>query len=73
MRLLQDAQLLLSRSKEILWDEKECREWLKVGEKAGTLVTREHAMADDDLASVRGKEWFKEIKSWQRIAKNFYG
>jgi len=39
-----------------------CKEWLKVGEKAGTLIIREHAMADDDLKSVRDKDWFKKLR-----------
>ncbi len=43
-------------------NEDKCQEWLKVGEKAGTLPTREHAMADDDLKSVRDKDWFKELR-----------
>jgi len=43
-------------------DEKECELWLKVGEKAGTLPTRSHAMSDSDLASMRDKEWFKQIR-----------
>ena len=43
-------------------DIEECRKWLKLGEETGTLVTREHAMKDDDLKSVRRRKWFKEIK-----------
>ncbi len=43
-------------------DEKECKKWLKTGEQAGTLSTRKHAMGDDDLKSVRSKQWFKEIR-----------
>ena len=43
-------------------NEDKCQEWLKVGEKAGTLPTREHAMADDDLKSVRDKDWFKMLR-----------
>jgi len=43
-------------------NEDKCQEWLKVTEKAGTLPTREHAMADDDLKSVRDKDWFKQLR-----------
>ncbi len=43
-------------------NEDKCQEWLKVGEKAGTLGTREHAMADDDLKSIRDKDWFKKLR-----------
>ena len=43
-------------------NEEKCKEWLKVGEKAGTLDTREHAMADDDLKSVLDKDWFKKLR-----------
>ena len=45
-------------------NEGKCKEWLKVGEKAETLDTREHAKADDDLKSVRDKEWFKKLR-WE--------
>ena len=44
--------------------EEKCMEWLKVGEKAGTLPSREHAMADNDLKSVREKDWFKKLR-WE--------
>jgi len=43
-------------------NEGKCQEWLKAIEKAGTLPTREHAMADDDLKSVRNKNWFKKLR-----------
>jgi len=43
-------------------NEDKCQEWLKVSEKAGALATREHAMADDDLKSVRDKDWFKNLR-----------
>jgi tetratricopeptide (TPR) repeat protein len=43
-------------------NEDKCQEWLKVGEKAGALSPREHAMADDDLKSVRDKDWFKKLR-----------
>jgi len=52
----------------LLGEEKECQKWLKTGEKAGTLVTREHAMADADLKSVRDKGWFKQIR-WSDAPK----
>ena len=45
-------------------NEVKCQEWLKVGEKAETLDTREYAMADDDLKSVRDKDWFKKLR-WE--------
>ncbi len=43
-------------------NEEKCKEWLKVKEKAETLPSREHAMADDDLKSVRDKNWFKKLR-----------
>ena len=43
-------------------NEDKCKEWLKVGEKAGTLSSLEHAMDDDDLKSVRDKDWFKKLR-----------
>jgi tetratricopeptide (TPR) repeat protein len=43
-------------------NENKCQEWLKVGEEAKNLPDREHAMKDDDLASVRDKDWFKTIR-----------
>ncbi len=46
----------------LLGDEKNCKKWLGVGEKAGILPTHEHAMSDPDLESVREKDWFKKIK-----------
>ncbi len=46
-----------------VWGNKDkCQEWLKVGEKAGTLLTLEYAMGDDDLKNVRDKDWFKKIR-----------
>ncbi|MCH7981268.1 MAG: hypothetical protein IID59_07165 [Proteobacteria bacterium] len=45
-------------------DEAECRKWLGIGEKAGTLMTREHAMTDEDLAVYRETDWFKGIR-WE--------
>jgi len=43
-------------------NEDKCQEWLKVGEKAGILDSREHAMANDDLKSFRDKDWFKKLR-----------
>lgn len=43
-------------------NEEECKEWLKTGEEAGTLQTREFAMKDDDLKAYWDKDWFKAIK-----------
>lgn len=43
-------------------DEERCKIWLLVGQETGTLPTREHAMKDSDLDSVRNEAWFKEIK-----------
>ena len=51
-----------------LGDEKQCQKWLKTGEKAGTLETREKAMAEPDLKSVRDKAWFKKIR-WSAAPK----
>ena len=43
-------------------NEEECRKWLKVGEEAGSLPTREYAMSDEDLRPYWDKDWFKEIR-----------
>lgn len=43
-------------------NEEKCKGWLKVGEKAGTLTTREYSMSDEDLKSVRDKDWFKKLR-----------
>jgi tetratricopeptide (TPR) repeat protein len=43
-------------------NKEKCREWLSAGQEAGTLVTREHAIKDSDLDSVKNEPWFKEIK-----------
>ena len=43
-------------------DKDKCLEWLKVGEEAGTLATREHAEKDKDLKSMWDEEWFKAIR-----------
>jgi len=45
-------------------DKAACREWLEKGQKAGTLVSRKHALEDADLASVRAEDWFKALK-WE--------
>jgi len=46
----------------VMGDKAECQKWLKVGEQTGTLTTREHAMNDSDLESVRNEDWFKQIR-----------
>lgn len=43
-------------------DEKECKQWLEIGEEAGELPTLERAMRDKYLKRVRDKKWFKEIE-----------
>jgi len=43
-------------------DKENCRKWLLVGQDAGTLPTRDEAMKDRDLDSVKNEAWFKEIK-----------
>ncbi len=43
-------------------DKERCKIWLLVGQGAGTLSTRDHAMKDKDLDSVKSEPWFKEIK-----------
>jgi tetratricopeptide (TPR) repeat protein len=43
-------------------DKGKCREWFLTGQEAGTLPTRDQAMKDSDLDSVRDETWFKEIK-----------
>ena len=50
-------------------EEEECRGWLVVGEKMGTLPSREEALEDEDLASVREKEWFQTIR-WGKKYKD---
>ncbi|MBL8658784.1 MAG: hypothetical protein JNM75_03395 [Rhodospirillales bacterium] len=37
----------------------ECRRWLEVARKHGTLPERPHIEADTDLESVRGCDWFR--------------
>lgn len=43
-------------------DEDKCKEWLELGEKKGTLQTRKYALEDEDLVSVRDREWFRNLK-----------
>jgi tetratricopeptide (TPR) repeat protein len=43
-------------------DKDNCKKWLLAGQEADTLQTREHAMKDSDLDSVKNELWFKEIK-----------
>jgi tetratricopeptide (TPR) repeat protein len=43
-------------------DKEKCREWLLVGQNAKTLPTKNHAMKDSDLDSVKNEPWFKDIK-----------
>jgi tetratricopeptide (TPR) repeat protein len=43
-------------------NKEECKKWLLTGQEARTLFTRETAMEDKDLESVRNEQWFKEIK-----------
>jgi len=46
-----------------LWGKKDkCREWLLKGQEARMLPTRDEAMRESDLDSVRNEQWFKEIK-----------
>jgi TolA-binding protein len=52
----------LARLFALRGNEEKCKQWLKIGEEAKTLETREHAMKDEDLASVREKDWFKAIR-----------
>ncbi|MBN1765620.1 MAG: hypothetical protein JW860_10210 [Sedimentisphaerales bacterium] len=42
--------------------EDECRKWLKIGEKKGTLEIREKALQDDVFAGISDKDWFKTIR-----------
>ncbi|MGD9128687.1 MAG: hypothetical protein PVH19_15025 [Planctomycetia bacterium] len=43
-------------------NKEECRKWLKVEEKRGTLITRESAMKNKDFKNVRDEVWFQKIK-----------
>ncbi|MBM4102781.1 MAG: hypothetical protein FJ263_01855 [Planctomycetes bacterium] len=46
----------------LLGDEEKCKQWLKVGEEAKTLPSREHVIKDEDFASMQDKDWFKAIR-----------
>lgn len=52
----------LAKIYAIRTDKEQCKKWLLAGQEAGTLLTRDEAMKDSDLDSVRGEQWFKEIK-----------
>jgi Tfp pilus assembly protein PilF len=41
--------------------EDECREWLHVAKRCGTLPDREHLLGDADFVSMRDKPWFQEF------------
>jgi tetratricopeptide (TPR) repeat protein len=43
-------------------DKENCKKWLLVGHETGTLPTREQAMKDNDLDSIKNELWFTEIK-----------
>lgn len=43
-------------------DKENCKKWLLVGHETGTLPTREQAMKDNDLDSIKNERWFTEIK-----------
>jgi len=43
-------------------DKDKCKEWLEKSEQYGSLSTREHAVDDDDLKSVKDEEWFKQLR-----------
>jgi len=43
-------------------NEEDCKRWLKIGEEAGELAPREHAMKDEDLKAYWDKDWFQAIK-----------
>jgi tetratricopeptide (TPR) repeat protein len=51
-----------------LGEEKDCQKWLKTAEQAGTLPTRQKAMSDPDLKSMRNKKWFKQLR-WSAAPK----
>ena len=44
-----------------LGEEDECQKWLERCRELGKLPPRKHMEEDEDLESVRDKEWFKEI------------
>ena len=41
--------------------EEECREWLNVDKRCGTLPDRRHLESDTDLDGVRDEPWFREF------------
>ena len=43
-------------------DKENSRKWLLNSQEAGTLSTREQAMKDSDLDSVKNEPWFQEMK-----------
>lgn len=43
-------------------DKEKCRHYLQIGQNAGTLTKRAHAMKDPCLESVRNEDWFKQIR-----------
>ncbi len=43
-------------------EKEKCREWLKAGEKAGTLDSRKEAMEEKCFESVKRERWFQEIR-----------
>ena len=43
-------------------EKEKCWEWLKAGEKAGTLESRKEAMSDKCFEVVRDEEWFGKIR-----------
>jgi tetratricopeptide (TPR) repeat protein len=52
----------LARIYALRSDEEQCKKWLMVGQETGTLPDRDYAMKDSDLARVKSKPWFTEIK-----------
>ena len=43
-------------------EKEQGKKWLLDGEKKNNLETREHAINDPDMASVRDEDWFKNIR-----------
>lgn len=43
-------------------EEEECRRWLTAAQGTQSMPSKEQAMEDEDLASVRDREWFQEIQ-----------
>ena|ERR1041385_5860368 len=44
-----------------LGDGAACREWLERSREPGILVSREQMAAEEELAAVRGSDWFREL------------